>query len=134
MNEKPIIVFDGCCNLCNGAVRFVMKHSVEGTFEFVPSQSEAGERLLNIVGMNRDQLQTLILIKDGKCYQKSDATLEICRELKGLRRGFVLFKVVPRCLRDKPYDIIARKRYHWFGAGDNCRMSVNESKQTQENK
>ena len=127
MNEKPIILFDGCCNLCNGAVRFVLKHSVEGTFDIIPSQSEEGEQLLNAVGIEQDQLETLILIKQNKVHEKSDATLEICRHLRGLWKFFVIFKIIPKSLRDKPYDLIAKKRYKWFGASDNCQISMNES-------
>ena len=127
MSEKPIILFDGCCNLCNGAVRFVLRHSVEGTFNFIPSQSEEGEQLLKAVGIERDQMETLIFIKQDKVHEKSDATLEICRHLSGLWKFFVIFKIIPKPLRDKPYNLIAKKRYKWFGASDNCQISMNKS-------
>ena len=42
----PILLFDGVCNLCNGAVRFVIKRDTKGTFMFAPLQSETGQALL----------------------------------------------------------------------------------------
>ena len=34
MQQQPIILFDGLCNLCDGAVQFVIKHDTDEKFLF----------------------------------------------------------------------------------------------------
>jgi predicted DCC family thiol-disulfide oxidoreductase YuxK len=41
--NKKIILFDGVCNLCNSAVRFVIKYDKKDAFRFVALQSELGQ-------------------------------------------------------------------------------------------
>lgn len=41
-----IVLFDGVCNFCDGAVQFIIKHDPEGLFSFASLQSDAGGNLL----------------------------------------------------------------------------------------
>jgi len=72
---------------------------------------------------------TMILIKDGKVYCRSDAALEIARDLNGPWKALVLFKIIPTCLRNAVYDFIARRRYRWFGKKEACMIPDNAFKQ-----
>ncbi|BCE16153.1 hypothetical protein RSC3_03509 [Bacillus paralicheniformis] len=44
MADMPerIVLFDGVCNFCDGAVQFIIKHDPEGLFSFASLQSDAG--------------------------------------------------------------------------------------------
>ena len=49
MNKQlthSIILFDGVCNLCNGAVNFVIKRDPGNVFKFTPLQEKQGVLLL----------------------------------------------------------------------------------------
>ena len=50
-NNNPIILFDGVCNLCNGAVQFVIKNDENKQFRFAALQSEAGIDLSKKYGL-----------------------------------------------------------------------------------
>ena len=39
---SSIVLFDGVCNFCNGAVNFIIQHDDEKKFQFAPLQSEFG--------------------------------------------------------------------------------------------
>ncbi|MGZ5245001.1 MAG: thiol-disulfide oxidoreductase DCC family protein, partial [Bacteroidia bacterium] len=39
-NSNPVLLFDGVCNLCNGAVQFVIKRDKKAIFRFAALQSE----------------------------------------------------------------------------------------------
>ena len=123
----PVLLFDGVCNLCNGAVQFIIRHDPAGRFRFAALQSDTGERLLREMGLPPDKLDTLVLVEDGRAHQRSTAALRIARRLSGLWPAlFYLFIWVPRPLRDLAYDFVARNRYRWFGQRDECMVPTPE--------
>ena len=74
-----IVLFDGVCNFCNGAVNWVVERDKEGYFKFAALQSEIGEELAAKHGIDRNDTDSVILIEDGKVYAYSDAALRIAR-------------------------------------------------------
>lgn len=127
--NKKIILFDGVCNLCNGAVTFIIKHDKTDTFRFASLQSEIGKKLVAERGMDPEELDSIILIDPGVAYyQKSTAALEISRELSG---GYSLLKnflFIPEGLRDGIYNFVASNRYKWYGKKESCMIPTPELK------
>ncbi len=115
-----IILFDGVCNLCNGAVQFVILRDPKNRFSFASLQSDFGRHQLRQWGLPERALNSVMLLKDQRLFQKSDAALEIARHLSGGWPLFYACKIVPRFLRDGLYDWVARHRYRWFGRRDEC--------------
>jgi predicted DCC family thiol-disulfide oxidoreductase YuxK len=114
--DERIVLFDGVCNLCSGAVQFILARDPAGRFRFASLQSEAAQRLLKGAGV----AETIVLIEGGKIYTRSAAALRIAR---GLRLPWPLlyaFVAVPRPLRDLVYGWVARHRYAWFGKRESC--------------
>jgi len=114
-HSNNLVLFDGGCGLCSQCVEFVKMRDHHSLFVFVPQQSERGKALYDQYGLNSIDLDTLILIRNNKALLKSDAVLEIARQLEGLWKVSRLFYLIPRSLRDGLYDFIARNRYRWFG-------------------
>ena len=117
-----IIVFDGVCNLCNAFVNFVIDRDPRAYFQFGALQSDRGCALLRQCRMPAPDLQTIVLIEDGRSYVESTAALRIFRRLNGVWPVLYLFIVVPRRLRDPMYRLIAQHRYRWFGRREQCRL------------
>ncbi len=120
MNNSPVILFDGVCNLCNGSVQFVIKHDKAGLFKFASLQSEAGQQLLSNHSMSGTELSSFILIKDEKVYTRSTAALLVAKQLTGVVKYLYIFSVIPTFIRDGVYNFIARNRYRWFGKKESC--------------
>jgi predicted DCC family thiol-disulfide oxidoreductase YuxK len=114
--DRPIILFDGVCNLCTGSVQFVIERDARKRFRFASLQSPTAERLLG----RRDDLESMVLVEDGKIHRKSTAALRIARQLDGAWPLLAVFLVIPRFLRDAVYDWIGRRRYRMFGKRDTC--------------
>jgi len=125
---KPILFFDGVCNLCSGFVQFVIERDPDGMFQFASLQSEAGQEILRKNGMSETNLKTVILLKNGRTYTHSDVALEMSRELGGIWSLFYVFKIIPKFLRDKIYDWVATNRYKWFGEKESCWIPTPELK------
>jgi predicted DCC family thiol-disulfide oxidoreductase YuxK len=116
---EKIILFDGICNFCSASVQFIIKRDPQAQFCFASLQSEAGKKLLTKYRIPED-INSLILIDGERYYVKSNASLRVCKHLKGFWKLFYVFILVPRPLRDCFYDIIAENRYKWFGKKESC--------------
>ena len=42
---SSIVLFDGVCNFCNGAVNFIIRHDKRAIFKFAPLQRDTGKDL-----------------------------------------------------------------------------------------
>ena len=129
MSEFSIILFDGVCNLCNSSVNFIIDHDKKNDFRFASLQSEAGQDLLKKFHLNVKDFDSIILIENGKHYQRSSAVLKIVKKFPGLWKLLYLFIIFPPPVRDFVYDIIAANRYKWFGKKDSCRVPTPELKE-----
>ncbi|MFF2479537.1 thiol-disulfide oxidoreductase DCC family protein [Paenibacillus sp. NPDC058071] len=113
---RPVVLlFDGECAMCGGIAGFVRKRDRSETFAFQSLRTEEGRRLLEALGIEKDDCDTFVMIRGGKYWLKSDAALQVMRELG---RGWSLLytaKIVPKRVRDFFYDRIAERRYKWFG-------------------
>jgi len=128
MLEKPTILFDGVCNLCNGSVRFVLARDPDEYFAFSALQSAKGRELLARVGLPADTRESIVLVEGERSFQKSDAVLRIVAKLSGLWPILALLRLVPRKLRDVLYDWIAANRYRWFGQRAECWVPTPEQR------
>lgn len=126
--DHPVILFDGVCNLCNGSVLFIIKRDPKSQFYFAALQSDFGNKQLKNFGLPATELNSVLLIKGGTLYQKSNAALEIAKHLSGLWPALYIFKIIPPFLRDGIYTWIARNRYRWFGKKDTCMIPTPELK------
>ena len=129
MKDLPIILFDGVCNLCNGAVNFVIKKDKTSQIKFAALQSVRGHELLKQYGLSATSLSTFIFIEGGNAYTQSTAALRVSRYLGGLWHMFYGFIIVPKFIRDGIYNWIAKNRYKWFGRMDQCMIPTPELKQ-----
>jgi predicted DCC family thiol-disulfide oxidoreductase YuxK len=123
---SAIILFDGICNFCNGAVNFIIERDREGYFKFAPLQSEIGEKLLAENGVDKIDTDSVVLIEDGRVYTYSTAALRVTRRLSGAWSWLYGFIVVPKFVRDFFYKMFAKYRYQMFGKQDACLLPTPE--------
>lgn len=127
--SHKIILFDGVCNLCNGAINFVIKKDKKNIFKFAPLQSEIGKTLLSQFKIDTSEVDSIILVDGEKYYAKSSAALRISKELSGAYPLLYGFIILPRFIRDLVYDYIAKNRYKWFGKKESCMIPTPELKE-----
>lgn len=128
MSTEPVILFDGVCNFCNGAVNFTIKRDKNKIIKFAPLQSEIGKAFIKQYGLPENDMRSFLLIENGKLYSKSTAALKVCRYLKGLWPLCYGFIIVPAFIRNAVYDLIAKNRYKWFGQKKECMVPTPDVK------
>lgn len=119
--SHPLVLFDGVCHLCDGAVQFIIRRDPRRRFRYASLQSDVGREILEKHQVPAS-LDTMVLIEGGRAYVRSDAALRIARGLRFPWPVVGLFVLIPRFLRDGVYDWVARHRYRWFGKSEQCRL------------
>jgi predicted DCC family thiol-disulfide oxidoreductase YuxK len=103
------VLFDGVCNFCNAAVRFIAANDPTGRYAFAPLQTTEA----------RDP-ETFVLIENGRRYERSDAVLYLALGLRAPWPLAFALILVPRPVRDAAYTWFAQNRYRWFGRQATC--------------
>jgi len=128
MTEKPaagggVVLFDGTCAFCEGAVKFIARRDPAAYFRFGASQSPEGSALLARYGVSRDEpSRSIVLIEDGRIYLRSTASLRIARRMRFPWRLASLALAVPRPIRDTVYRMVAAVRHRIAGTSNACEI------------
>ena len=128
-SRDHLLLFDGVCHLCDASVRFILRHDPTGKIKFAPIQSPLGSQLYTQHGLDPAAPNAMLFLTPTGAFRASDAALEIVRTLGGLWKLALIFKPLPRALRDTVYYFIARNRYRWFGKDESCMMPTAELKE-----
>jgi predicted DCC family thiol-disulfide oxidoreductase YuxK len=118
----PVLLFDGVCNLCDGTVGFLIARDRQQRLRFAALQSASGRALLARHGLADEQLESVLLVEEGRVHRRSTAVLRAVRYLQAPWRWLSWLRAVPRPLRDAVYAYVARHRYRWFGQRAACRL------------
>jgi hypothetical protein len=65
LDRRPVILFDGVCNMCNGGVNFVLDWDPAGKVRFCALQSDAGRALLQRCGRSADDISSIVLVEES---------------------------------------------------------------------
>lgn len=118
---KNTILFDSKCNLCSKTVKRVMKLDKNKLFTFISNKSEYGKNIISKNNLNSITTETIVLFtSENKFLIKSDAAISIAVKLNPLFLIFNILFIVPKKIRDRVYDYVAKNRYKWFGENESC--------------
>lgn len=123
-----LVLFDGVCNFCNSTVQRIIRNDKKNVFYFASLQSDIGQKILDNFRLKTNAADTIVYIRNGIVFTKSDAALQIAGRMKFPFPVLCLGFIVPRFLRNIIYDYIAKNRYKWFGKSENCVVPTEEQK------
>ncbi|MEM9474211.1 MAG: DCC1-like thiol-disulfide oxidoreductase family protein [Pseudomonadota bacterium] len=125
--DTTVIVFDTDCVLCSRWIRFVLRYEAVENSLFASSRKPAGKKLAGEFGVDPDALDlTYVVIDRGEACTKSGASLVTLRQLRPPWSWLGILCLVPRGLRDRIYDIMARNRLRGFGEKWDCFLPSRE--------
>jgi predicted DCC family thiol-disulfide oxidoreductase YuxK len=117
----PLLLFDDACNLCLRAVRLVEARDPGRVLRIAPLASATGHAWRARCRLP-EELDSLVLVEDGRCRVRGDALLGVLAHLRGAGVPRALLRLVPRRLRDHLYDVVARRRHRWFDRRASCAL------------
>jgi predicted DCC family thiol-disulfide oxidoreductase YuxK len=135
IGDRLLVVFDGCCGLCNRSVRWLVRRDREDRLRFVAAESAKGSGLLERHGISAAELGTIWVVRDAggaaeRALSRSEAVLAVLGELPGpwpwVAAGM---RGIPRPLRDLGYRLVARWRYRIWGKLESCPVPAPEERE-----
>lgn len=120
-SAQHLVLYDGDCALCNGAVRFVMRHDRRKRFRYAPLKADAAKALMRAHGLEPLQEDSFAYWRKGRLLTRSTAALRVAGDLGGAWRCALVLLALPRFLRDPVYGLVARNRHRW-GSTEACPM------------
>ena len=115
------MVYDGVCNLCVGAVRFLNAIDYKHAIEYAPYQTLDPEERKRYALSTMELQGRMHIIHDGAVVKGAAAIAEACRLLAPVTLICGFFNTA---LAQRFYDFIARRRYRLFGCRDVCYTPV----------
>lgn len=121
MNELPVMLFDGKCVFCNGAVNFALEREQQPMLRFAALQSDAGQVLLQHYRLPTQDFRTFVIIRDGKSYSRFEAAVQLGYLIGGkwARLAKVMDFFVPDLIGNPVYSLLWPLR-KVFGAQEQC--------------
>jgi len=125
----PLVLYDGHCGLCDRSVRWLIDRDPRAVLRFAPLQGETAAPILVRHGVDSSrEFSTMLVVENlggpnERLRSRSDGALAALSLLGGTWRALaVVARWVPRWLRDRAYDFVARRRFRWFGRLEACRI------------
>ena len=125
--KKPVVFFDGHCNLCNRWVDWLVRLDKDQKIFIASIQGETALELLP--ESMREDLQTFILYEDSRFFYKSRAVFRLAGILKGPLSLLLIFGCFPRGLTDWFYDLVAKNRYRFLSRRKTCRVPTEQERE-----
>lgn len=124
--QSGIVYFDGVCSVCNRFVDFLITRDRNQSLQYATLQGETAKKKLSAELYTN--LNSIIFQLGERTYSRSNAALMALSSLGGLWKFAIWLRLIPRCIRDPAYNLVARNRYSWFGKRSECRVPT-ESEQ-----
>lgn len=123
MAESPVMLFDGKCVFCNGAVNFALAREQQSLLRFAALQSEAGQELLLRHRLPIRDFRTFVIIREGRAYTRFEAAVQLGYLIGGkwARLARVMDLLVPDLIGNPVYSLLWPLR-RIFGAHDQCML------------
>lgn len=145
LSNKKIIFFDGECELCDRFVTYIFNKDSKKQFLYAPLQGICFKKLISQQPQQPQTQQTqtqqtqqpqqsqltlnlnsIVFLDQGVQYKKSQAIAHILFDIYPTLK---YFSFLPFGFYNLFYDIVAKKRYHWFGRKLWDKASLNIAKE-----
>lgn len=128
-SKSPIFLFDGVCNLCNGAVDFIISHEKSPEILFASLQSAEAQDLLKSLSMDLTKMDTSYVFANNILLQKAEGAIYLAKYLKKPWSFLSVFNIFPTKFLNIIYDFISKNRYQFFGKKESCRLPTASEKE-----
>ena len=130
MAETPVLLYDGICGFCNGAVQAILRLDRHGDLRFAALDSDFGKAVTARHPFLAD-VDSVVFVDDPggpdeHVTVRSAAALRVAKYLGGPWRALLAAGAIPAPVRDRLYDGFARIRYRVFGTHDTCPIPAPE--------
>jgi predicted DCC family thiol-disulfide oxidoreductase YuxK len=130
-SEPAVLLYDGTCGFCDGAVKFILRIDRRGEMRFAALDSDFGAAVLERHPALA-AVDSVVYVEDPdgageRVSVRSEAALRVARYLGAPWSLLaVAGRLIPAPVRDWLYDHFAAIRYRVFGRVDSCALPAPE--------
>lgn len=126
----PVLLYDGVCGVCNGAVRTILRFDRRGTLRFAALDSDFARDVIARHPRLAD-LDSMVFVRNAggpaeTVSTESAALLQIADYLGGYWKLATAARVIPAFVRDRLYAAFAAVRYRVGGKYETCPIPSTE--------
>lgn len=106
--KGPIMLIDGECAFCSGAMRFAIRHEAKPVLRFSSLQSNIGREISQRFGLPTTEFKTFVIVRNGRAYTRFEAALQLADLMGGRWASLsrVLSVIVPTRLGNATYSVL----------------------------
>ena len=123
-SADPVLLYDGVCGVCNGAVRAILRFDRRETLRFAALDSDFARDVMARHPQLREVDSVVYVRNAGRTDEQVDiqsaALLQVANYLGGYWRLLSVTRVIPAVLRDWLYRRFASIRYRIGGQYETC--------------
>lgn len=101
-----ILIYDGECNMCNKFLRFIVYINKNPNLYITNFSSNWTKENIKL----DSNIDSMIFLSKNQKYIYTNAILHLFAETNILLKPILLFKFIPKRLRDKGYKLLAKYR------------------------
>jgi predicted DCC family thiol-disulfide oxidoreductase YuxK len=123
-SASPVLLYDGVCGFCHGAVQFILRVDRRRELRFAALDSPLARQVIarhpQLTGVDSVVFVDQPGEPDERVVVRSDAALRVVDYLGWPWQALRVAALVPTPVRDWLYDRFAAVRYRVFGRLDSC--------------
>lgn len=117
----PVVIFDGECAVCNGAIRRLLRMDKAGALRITGSASDVGQALIARAGLPASIAdESVVFVQGDQAWTHSTAIAKVISHLPYPYRLGAAMRFVPVPVRDAAYRFISNHRKKIDGADAAC--------------
>lgn len=110
-----VLIYDGECNMCSKFIRFIVRINRNKNLYITDFNSNWTKENITL----NPNIDSMIFISKEVSYIYSDSILHLLYETNFIFKPILIFKLLPRTLRNKAYKKLAQNR-HKFNRSNSC--------------
>ena len=113
LGNEDVLLIDGHCGMCSRLGNFLAKRVSEKTpLDIIAQEEDVGATIISNLGSNIQNIDSVILIRNGRPYYYSSAGIRCLLYMKWWWKIMYPFAwIVPLPIRNIVYKIIAKNRH-----------------------
>ena len=124
-----MVFVDGECLFCHRLALFILRHDRTETIMIASLQSELGRIVSREMGLQEDQLSSVIFYNESAFSLMSEAVIQIASFFPWhLRMLAGIYGILPLRPRDRLYQMVARNRHRIVTSGS-CKVFPDKYRQ-----
>lgn len=129
----PVLLYDGVCGFCNKSVQVILHRDKRGRMRFAALESDYGKAVKSR-HPELENIDSVVFVEPNsnppgeQVFVRSDAALRVFSYLGGAWKLLLVFRLIPRPVRDYFYDVFAKHRYKLFGKAESCMLPPPEAR------